>query len=204
MRKSFIVMSCLLFVAIISGCGMKQQAVETNSSVNSGGAASLVKYYNTIEELTGDAKEILEIKVKDQETITYGDLPFTISTVDVESSYKGTHQKGDTVRIIETGGEYTPLDKQGKPFPKTNFKFNGIPVLGENEHAVVFLDKFVGPQVEGEVYVPLGVYQGKFKVDESTGELIQQAPDTEKIKGYEKTKLDKFSELINKGKQDNN
>jgi len=187
-KKVFVLLTACLLL-IISACGNNQQEVK------SGGPASLVHTYSTLNELTSDADEITEIKVISQETINYADIPFTISTVEVLSSLKGELKAGNTIRIIETGGEYTPLGKNGKELAKETFKFNGIPVLKNKEHDVIFLEKFVGPQVEGESYVPLGVYQGKFKI-QTNGELVQQAPEEEKLKDYKATTIDKFSEQL--------
>ncbi|OGX68115.1 MAG: hypothetical protein A2189_08020 [Paenibacillus sp. RIFOXYA1_FULL_44_5] len=190
----YLVISSLMIVSFLSACGTKDTA--SNSDIKEGGPAYLVKTYGTMAELAKDAKEIVEIEVNSQETITYSDIPFTISTVSVLKSFKGDHKKGDTIRIIETGGEFTPLDKQGNPLPKATMKFAGIPVLEPKEHDVIFLNAFKGPQISGEAYVPLGVYQGRFKVDAS-GDMVQQAPDKEKVKDIPKTKVDKFSDVLN-------
>ncbi|GGG69116.1 hypothetical protein GCM10010918_25280 [Paenibacillus radicis (ex Gao et al. 2016)] len=157
----------------------------------------MVKSYRTVSELAQDADEIVEIKVNVQKTILYQEVPFTVSTVSVLNSFKGDHEKGDTIRIIETGGEYTPLDKQGNALPKTTMNFNGISVLQPNNHEVIFLSTFEGPQISGEVYVPLGVYQGRFKVDAS-GDLIQQAPDEEKVNDAANMNVERLSDTLHK------
>lgn len=189
MRKTT-VMTTLLSVFVLlflSACGG-----------DNGGPSSLMKTYKTLEGLTSDAEAIAEVKVLSQETITHLDVPFTISTVKVVSTLKGSFNEGDTIKIIETGGEFTPHDKNGKELPKANLKFNGIEVLDKNDHAILFLDKFVGPQVEG-AYVPIGVYQGKFKV--TSGEALQQAPDNEKLKDYKPVNVDEFKNKIKNQKK---
>jgi hypothetical protein len=191
----FLLINCLMVVSFVSACGSEIQESASDKGIGKGGPASLVKSYDTMTELAKDAKIIAEIQVSSQETITYLDMPFTISTVEVLKSFKGEHKQGDTIRIIETGGEFTPLDKQGNPLPKTTMKFNGIPVLQKDEHNVIFLNVFEGPQVSGEVYVPLGVYQGRFKVD-AKGNLVQQAPDQEKLKDFSKMKIDNFDNKL--------
>lgn len=190
MKKTVIIPILTIFIVLLfSACG--KSGVE-------GSPSSLEKSYNTLGELTSDAEEILEIKVLNQETKTYLDVPFTISTAIVKSTVKGVVNEGDSIKIIETGGEYTPIDKNGKEFPKANLKFNGIEVLAKNEHAILFLEKFVGPQVEG-AYVPLGVYQGKFKV--ISGEAVQQAPEDNKLKDYKPVSVDSLKEKIKKEKK---
>lgn len=184
-----------LMVLLLSACSSNPQETASPLNQSKGGPVALVKSYGTIVELAKDAKAIAEIEVISQETIVYLDMPFTLSTVNVLKPFKGEHKEGDTLRIIETGGEFTPLDKQGNPLPKTTMKVNGIPVLEVKERNVIFLGAFEGPQVTGEVYVPLGVYQGRFKVD-AKGNLVQQAPDEEKIKDFKEMKVDLFIETL--------
>jgi hypothetical protein len=193
-RKSLILLVCclLFFLSIISACGENDAGSEQGLV---GGAATLVKEYQSLDELVADAAEITEINVLSQETITYQDIPFTISTVSVLATFKGTLKVGDTIRIIETGGEFYPTDKVGKKLPKQTFKLNGIPVLEKGGHEIVMLSKFTGPQVEGDVYTPLGVYQGRFKFD-SSGKLVQQVPESQKIKDYKPINKEKFVEQI--------
>ena len=83
------------------------------------------------------------------------------------------------IKIIETGGVYKPKDREGRDLPETELKFGGIPVVRQGEHLVLFFDEFVGPQVKG-AYVPLGVFQGKFKIEGS--KAIQQAPNEYALK----------------------
>lgn len=201
-RTFMLLMCCIVYVLFVGACGSQggQESPSPSpspSNLSKGGPGTLVKSYGTLAELAKDASEIVEIQVTSQETINYADMPFTISTVTVLKSFKGGHQEGDTMRIIETGGEFTPLDKQGDPLPTTTMKFNGIPVMQMDEHSVIFLNGFEGPQVTGEVYVPLGVYQGRFIVF-AEGNVVQQAPDEEKVKDLQEMKIDPFAETLQK------
>ncbi|WP_042161075.1 hypothetical protein [Paenibacillus gorillae] len=132
----YLVISCVIAVCLLSGCAAAKPVAEDS------GPTSLVKSYRTMAELAEDAQQIVEIKADSQETIMYQQVPFTLSTVSVIKSFKRDHSQGDTIRIIETGGEYTPLDKQGKALSKTTMKFNGIPVLTRDGHEVIFLSAF--------------------------------------------------------------
>lgn len=190
--SSMLVAICLIMITILSACGNNEQTVQRT---NEDGPSSLAKNYKLIDEMLADATEISEIKVVSQETITYHDMPFTISTVSVLSSFKGTHLAGDKIRIIETGGEFTPMDKEGNALPKQTMKFNGIPVLARDDHEVIFLTKFKGPQVDGEVYVPVGVYQGRFKLD-SSGQLTQQAPINNRLGDFAVVEFNELIEIL--------
>lgn len=66
--------------------------------------------------------------------------------------------------------------------------------MQKGEHLILFMKPFVGPQVEG-AYVPLGVWQGKFKVDKD-GKVKQQAPDEYKLKDYKPMSKNKFIQII--------
>ncbi|CAM4485772.1 hypothetical protein FHS16_004917 [Paenibacillus endophyticus] len=186
MWKVKIVTILSLLLLITSACGKNE---------HDGGPSSLVKSYTSMEELTSEAEVIAEVKVDSQETITQLNVPFTISLVTIKSTIKGAFKEGDKIKIIETGGDFIPVDNTGKKLKETRMKFNGIDVLNKHDHAVLFLQEFVGPQVEG-AYVPIGVYQGKFKVVNEM--LIQQAPESEKIKDYKPLRIDSFKEKVNK------
>jgi hypothetical protein len=78
---------------------------------------------------------------------------------------------------------------------KQTMKFNGIPVLTRNDHEVIFLTKFTGPQVYGEVYVPVGVYQGRFKLD-SSGQMTQHALINGRLGDFTVVEFDEFIEIV--------
>ncbi|MDC3414682.1 hypothetical protein NC797_06745 [Aquibacillus sp. 3ASR75-11] len=137
--------------------------------------AELTNYFATLEDLLSKADLVVEGRVKSQETIVHGEMPFTISEVKVKSNLLEGKTK-DTIKVIETGGVYSPIGRDGKKLPKVNMKLNGVDTLKINEHVLLFLEEFDGPQLEGG-YVPVGAYQGKFKVKDGT--TLEQITDVE-------------------------
>jgi hypothetical protein len=167
---SFLVLAFI--VVSVAACSPK---------VEEGGPSQLETYFTSMDELTNSAKAIVEVDITDQqETIEYGGIVFTVSTAKVITSLKGSATPGTDIRVLETGG----MMADGQ-----EFKFNGIPVAKKNEKLFLFLDEYKGPIVQG-AYVPIGVYQGKFKVKDD--EVIQQAPSEEKLKDYKPMKKDEF------------
>jgi hypothetical protein len=121
---------------------------------------SLSKGYESISELANDADIIAEVEVTSSNTLSYYDVPFTVSNADLLDTYKGG-TTGTTINLLETGGiidnqEYSP---------------EGNDVLKENDKAILFLQKYEGP-ITNDAYVVLGVYQGKFKIDSDNNSLI--------------------------------
>ena len=162
------------------------------------GKGDLQESFNNIEGLKQRASAIIEVDVINSETVVYKDIPFAISTAKVLSKVKGNVKEGQEIKLIETGGKYlltgeNPKEEKGK---EVKFAFEGICVMQPGDHLFLFVDEFVGPQVKG-AYVPLGVYQGKFKVEQD-GKIRQQAPDDHKLTDYMKpVGKEKFKEKIN-------
>ncbi|MFC3767401.1 hypothetical protein [Paenibacillus sp. GCM10012303] len=180
MKKIGMTISVLsLLFSLLLGCGSgKSESASPNIMVAAG---DLDDNFHSLEEIESKAETILEIRVLDnQQTIVYGDIPFTISRAVVLSSLKGNIHEGEEINILETGGIYKPVSKEGKGFlPEVDYAFNGIPVMKSGEHLVTFLYKYEGP-IAKNVFMPLGVYQGKFKVQDN-GKIEQQAPKENKI-----------------------
>lgn len=156
--------------------------------------------YETIDQLKQTATGIIEVNILETETIVYGDVPFTISKAKVLSSLKGKISEGQEIKLIETGGKYTlsgenPKEVKGE---EVEIAFEGIRVMQPGEHLVLFVKEFVGPQIQG-AFVPLGIYQGKFKV-EKDDYVKQQAPFEHKLKDY--TSPIKLKEFKDKLKND--
>ena len=169
MRKSSLIIFSLVLALIVAGCSSTKHDSETLD-----GPASVKERFETLSDLTDRATNIVEVSILDKaETVEYGQVFFTISQAKVLSSLKGDITPNTEIRIIETGGSM-PNGQE--------FKFNGIPVVKKGEHLFLFVEKYVGP-VAQNAYVPLGVYQGKFKVQGDN--VIQQTTPDLKIKDYD-------------------
>lgn len=152
-KKGFLIAIPLLVVTLSVGIVVFEKSkpvevVEMNGSV--------VAEYKTVEQLKNDAPIIAEVKALDVKYTEYSNVPFTLTDVKVERVFKGTVGDQKQITILETGGI-----KDNK-----NFAFEGNEVFKKNEKAIVFLEKYEGP-VAGNAYVIKGVYQGKFKINDS-------------------------------------
>lgn len=142
------------------------EAVTTSNVQQISLEGDLQENFDSLDKLKQRASAIVEVDVLKTETIVYDDMPFTISTAKVLSKVKGNVNEGQEIKLIETGGKYkltgeNPKEAKGQ---EVELSFEGIRVMQPADHLFLFIDEFVGPQVTG-AYIPLGVYQGKFKVD---------------------------------------
>lgn len=193
-RNKFLVIFIIVLLSVV-GC--------KNQSVNQSTTISLTENYDTIDDLKQCATNIVEVEVLDNYVVVQGDMPFTISNLKVLSTIKGDIIEGDNIKVLETGGKFitsgeNPKDKKGQ---EVNMKFGGISVMQNGEHLILFIKPFVGPQVT-EAYVPLGVWQGKFKVEKgNNGKVEQQAPNEYKLKDYKPVGIGEFIKRLESSKK---
>jgi hypothetical protein len=168
--------------------GNKYETIDTSPS--------LTKIYKSISELKDDSDIIIEGTVKDTTSVMQGPVPFTISQVHVDEVYMSNDPdivRGGEAHIIETGGIINPdfqikefLEKfPGKPIDSGKVKpkemtMDGISVLKPYNHAILFAKRYTGKATQEKAYVILGVYQGKFLVED--GKVIHDIPDKVKVK----------------------
>lgn len=185
---------CLVLI-IVAGCNNSQGKTSEQST---GGTTELAVSYSTVGEMLDDAELIIEGNVLSQKTIVHGDMPFTISQVKVKSTLLG-EATDEIISVIETGGIFKPEGKPGDDLPKAEFKLNGVDTLKPDEHIVLFLTYFEGPQVDN-AFIPIGAYQGKFVVKE--GKKSTQATDTEnKLSPQEMNSINSIENLRDRVEQ---
>ncbi len=196
MRKRNKILAILVIV-LLSAIGCKNQGVNQSTTID------LSEHYSTIDDLKQGATNIIEVEVLDNYVVVQGDMPFTISNLKVLSTIKGDIMKGDKIKVLETGGKFinsgeNPKDKKGQ---EVDMKFGGISVMQNSEHLILFVKPFVGPQVT-DAYVPLGVWQGKFKVAKgNNGKVEQQAPNEYKLKDYKPVSISQFIKELENSKR---
>jgi hypothetical protein len=187
MRKTSQIL-ILLTMILLSMTGCRSERGSTSTTV------SLSEHYDTLNDLKHGATDIVEVEVLDNYVVVQGDMPFTISNLKILSTIKGEIPKDNKIKVLETGGKYVnsgenPKDKKGQ---EVDMKFGGISVMQTGEHLILFIKPFVGPQAT-DAYVPLGVWQGKFKVGKgNNGKVEQQAPDEYKLKDYKPVSISRF------------
>ncbi|MBI5948451.1 MAG: hypothetical protein HY875_09955 [Chloroflexi bacterium] len=130
-------------------------------------SAELAFSYGTVGEISRAASGILVGRVMAVEYQSYSGLPFTVTSVLVMKSLKGTLQAGELATVVETGGIHAGRSKLvpgafGEP---REVGVEGVPVMKEGEHWLLFLigPSHVGPVSEG-AYSVSGVFQGKLRL----------------------------------------
>ena len=192
-KKMFtVLLSITVLLLLIVGYGIVYVGQSDVRKVISSG--ELNENFTSFKELKKEAEMTIEGKVLEQETIVHGNLPFTISKVEIVNKYKGKVKKGDIIQVIETGGIYEPAGKNGEKLNKVELKLNNVSTLKPEEHVFLFLRSFSGPQVEG-AHIPLGAYQGKFKVNKD-GKVKQQANEEYKLIDFTEEKIETFKEKV--------
>ncbi|TVX88166.1 hypothetical protein [Paenibacillus agilis] len=152
-KITVLILSCLLVVATLR---IMDVPVLT---INSTGELSV--FYDNMHELFKDADLIVEVEITSGKSFEYDDVAFTLSTANISTLYKGTNPNIQNLKILETGGVVNNIQ----------YTFEENEVLKNNQRAVLFLKKYVGPVVEGEAFIILGEYQGKFVINEE-GNII--------------------------------
>lgn len=180
-KRSIIIATLTLIVALISYIYISQYVLGNNTEnlyevVDSSG--ELERIYSSVEELKNDAEFMVDIRVNSTQSLQYKEVVFTLSEVNVNQVYSGMLNTKN-ITILETGGIYN----------NRNHTFNGNEALKTGDEAVLFIKKYEGP-VAQDVYVILGVYQGKFSLKDGD-EII---PSKEVMPGLES--LRKKSDLI--------
>lgn len=146
----------------------------------------LSEIFYSVSELKEAAELIVVANVIHQETIVYAKVPFTISRVKILSTIKGSLKEGEEIKVIETGGKYNYTDDNSKKKKgeEVEVTFEGVRVMQPGENLILFMRMFSGPQMD-DGYVPLGVFQGKFKINKDNI-VEKQAPEDYAFTDYDK------------------
>ncbi|MEK4405945.1 hypothetical protein MKZ26_16445 [Sporosarcina sp. FSL K6-6792] len=198
----------IFIVCFLVGCNKSNQVLSINTS------SELNEEYHSIDELKNESNLIVEGRVHSQEVIVYEGLPFTVSEFHIINNYKGDISKGDVISVIETGGIYKPELEQGVFGDKVEMKLNGVKVMDSKDDYILFLKTFSGPQLANQGYIPLGAYQGKFKIVESTIKTLnnqepniqvveQQADEEYKMKNIPVNKEELITTIRSAGEKAN-
>ncbi|TCP60821.1 hypothetical protein [Baia soyae] len=188
MKKGFILMG---ISAILLGSFVVVSAFSTNTETNATATkkttdetasgfitvdthADIVRAYNDIPSLTKASAIVIEGDVMSTSTKYYKDeiAPCTLSQVKVSKVISGDVKIGDVVTFQETGGittqKYVSERSRGRDFPplseveenkQVDFKINGLSAMKKDEKVLLFGERYQ------DIYLVVGGYQGKFKVD---------------------------------------
>lgn len=169
----------------------------------------LVKNYESIEELNADSNFGIVGTIVSNETVMLKEHFFTISTVKVEKSLKGDIKEGTIIKLLQDGG--IESEELKKDLPKKEFEdetqveefekenegklteilIYNSEVLKPNQKCILYLNKYEDYEVEGDLYIAEGGFQGRFKVDKD-GKVT---PQSENIKDCPKTAAELEEEI---------
>jgi hypothetical protein len=150
-----IILACLSILAgiVAAACQARQPAAtayvyEVNTP----------RQYESLKELTYDAAVVVQVAVKSIRTTMDQDVVTSRSEVTVSRSYKGQAAAGSVLAVIEPGGI---IETDGS---RINYQPNGASVMVPGDTLILFLS-IVDGSADPPLYAPLGVYQGRFRIE---------------------------------------
>jgi hypothetical protein len=130
--------------------------------------------YSSIGQLKEAADLVVRGEVVDVSYLDFNSCAYTKVTLKVSKCFKGGAAEGDEITILEVGGVTTMAtikgDKFGTPTKedsatKVKVLLDGAPLTREGETCLYFLGQGSIGIVSGDYYVPMGAFQGRFKID---------------------------------------
>lgn len=187
---SLLVLAMLLSASagLATGCLFREKALPTVTIDRQPD-----RQYLTLNELIQDAEVIARVKVLSSETTDNRAVELdesaivTLAKVEIIRSYKGSLAEDTEILVLETGGLVEQDDQS------VDIQVNGISVMKPEESFILFLQSVSGSG-EQQVYEPVGLYQGKFRIEKNL--VQQQAPDAEKLTDHTPLSVDVFSAEI--------
>jgi hypothetical protein len=130
--------------------------------------------YSSIGQLKQAADLVVRGEVIDVSYLDFRSSAYTKVTLKVSKCFKGNKAAGDEITILEVGGVTTMAtikgDKFGTPTKedaetKVRVLLDGAPLTQVGEKCVYFLGAGDIGVVSDTYYVPMGAFQGRFKID---------------------------------------
>jgi hypothetical protein len=142
-------------------------------------SADMAVLYTSVDQLTKAADLVVRGEVTRVSYVDFNTSVHTIVTFRVSRCLKGDVAEGDEITIAEVGGVTSMAtingDKFGRPTEpdaKTmvRVQLEGAPLTEAGEECLYFLDRGSIGVVPGVYYVPLGAFQGRFKIEDAVAE----------------------------------
>jgi hypothetical protein len=180
----------------------KDEAANTSATedrVYVSGTSDTYATYDSLDTLIPASKLIVEAEVLSQETYYHLGLIHTLSKVKIVIVYSGDVEINDTIQISQTGGFTTyeewlaasgfqPKEGDGEatyaPDTLMAFGMNGYYPVEKGDRVLLFLQDPDNPYESqyGEIYSPLGGYQGVYYPSIDRTQFI--VPNPYKEDGY--------------------
>lgn len=174
MKKTLAVFLIIaMFVIALAGCSSQESLVSKidfeETYPEAPGQLDVV--YQDINAITQDATVIVYVSIEGQSVEMLDGFPQTHTEVYVQEVYKGNVDIGDTLEVIEEGGQ------EGKVM-------GGLPQLSDSYKYILFLTEY------NENYYICGAFQGRFV--EREGYMFQQATEDAKMQTYSPVSVEDF------------
>ena len=130
--------------------------------------------YSSIGQLKQAADLVVRGEVVDVSYLDFRSTAYSKVTFQVSKCFKGDAAPGDQITILEVGGVTTMAtikgDKFGAPTKedaqtKVRVLLDGAPLTQVGENCVYFLGTGSIGVISDTYYVPMGAFQGRFKID---------------------------------------
>jgi hypothetical protein len=137
-------------------------------------SADFAVLYSSLAQLKDAADVVVRGQVTDVSYLDFNSTAYTEVTLAVTKCLKGDFAAGDEITIVEVGGVTTMATVEGDKFgsapqadadTKVSVQLEGAPLTQVGDKCVYFLGTGTIGVVPGTYYVPLGAFQGRFKVD---------------------------------------
>jgi hypothetical protein len=130
--------------------------------------------YTSLAQLARAASTVVRGEVVDVSYLDFNSSAYTKVTLKVGKCLKGDIAADDEITILEVGGITTMAAVKGDKFgpttkedadTKVKMLLDGAPLTQAGEKCLYFLGKGNIGVVAGAYYVPMGCFQGQFKID---------------------------------------
>jgi hypothetical protein len=145
--------------------------------------------YHSVAELKGAAEVVVRGEVVDVSYVDFNTSAYTKVKFKVSKCFKGDLSVGDVITVMEVGGIISMAsikgDKFGEPSKedadtKVKVLLDGAPLAHVGEKCLYFLGTGEIGVLSGTYYVPMGSYQGKFKIENGVAKRFAPATDSGK------------------------
>ena len=145
--------------------------------------------YNSVPQLAKAADVIVRGEATDVSYLDFNTATYTKVTLKVAKCYKGSIAAGDQITIMEVGGITTMAAVKGDKFGATTKEdadtqvkvtLEGAPLTQVGEKSLYFLGVGKIDVVPGTYYVPMGAFQGHFKIDSGVAKRFVPADASSK------------------------
>jgi hypothetical protein len=151
-------------------------------------SADFAVVYTGVDQLEKAADLVVRGEVTEVSYLDFNSTAYTKVTFKVSKCLKGDAAAGEKITVLEVGGVTSMATVKGDKFgapteldarTKVTVLLDGAPLSEVGEECLYFLGTGSIGVVPGTYYVPLGAFQGRFKIDNAGAKRFVPADWTE-------------------------